>query len=163
MSAHDSKYPDEPKHKSIRVDNTGISMNWRNVILGVLTVLGTAGGYTGLRFVTCNEMDTAIKESEEKQGVALEGVRTTVEMQGEQLGGLTITVGQIERVQHQDIAHREARRVVEKAISCRPNQHRCVKRRERETERIRRINMKRLAIPKKNGGPLTPCATIDCQ
>jgi hypothetical protein len=163
MPAHDSQYPGENKPRTIRVDGTGISMNWRNFIGAVLTLLLTGGGYAGIKLVTCEQMDEAIRTSEARQGEALQGVRSMVVNQGEQLVGLTAVVGQVQDTQHMDIAVREARRVVDEEIVCRRGDDVCVENKEREKERLRRLNMRRLAMPKENGGPLDPCASTKCQ
>lgn len=163
MAAHDSQYPGEDKSKTIRVDSTGISTNWRNFIIAVTTVIATFTGYTGLRFVTCDEMDEAIGKAKAEQSRDLTSVKKEVEAQGKQLVGITVTVGQMQTVQHQDIAVREARRVVSESIKCRRGDQDCWQRFGSEMERIRRINMRRLAVPKERGGPLEPCADLNCQ
>jgi hypothetical protein len=138
-------------------------MNWRNFTGAVLTILVTSGGYAGFKLVTCEQMNEAISVSEAKQSQALEGVRSMVVSQGTQLVGLTATVNQVQETQHMDIAIREARRVVDEEIVCRRGDDTCAESKDREKERLRRLNMRRLAMPKESGGPLEPCASTKCQ
>lgn len=152
MAAHDSQYPNEDKPKTIRVDGTGVSMNWRNIIIGLLTVLGGVGGYTGISFVTEGQLETAVAKEQKAREAADTEIRQDVV-------DLTVKVDSVQSVQHMDIAHREARRVVAESIQCRRNDDGCEERRAKEQERIRRLNMKRLQAEK----PRAPCSDLSCR
>lgn len=152
MPAHDSQYPGEDKAKTIRVDSTGMSMNWRNVIVGLLTILGGVGGYTGFSFVTEGQLNDAVaieKKAREDGDAEIK----------QEVVGLSAKVGSVQSVQQMDISYREARRVVGEQIECKRNDEDCQQRKVQELERIRRLNMARLQADK----PGPPCADLTCK
>lgn len=162
MAAHDSQYPGEAKPKSIRIDPSGISMNWKNTaafISSVLAVLAGTGGYASFRLVTEQQVDQKVATSEARTIAKIDVVKKDVKKVRDEIGGpagLKATIGDVQHVQHSDIAIREARRVVEEQVQCRRNDDGCAERRAQEQERIRRLNMKRLKAK------LDPCASLVC-
>lgn len=134
----------------------GAMASWRVIFLGFLTIFGGGVGYTGWRFITVEQAEAMIVEHEEKRTVAQIALKTEVTKNTGAISGLKATIGSVQRVQHQDIAHREARRVVGEEIKCRRNDNGCEDRLVDERERIRQLNMVRLEKGK------TPCAKLQC-
>lgn len=161
MSAHDSQYPGEAKSKSIRFDPTGFSMNWRNgtILIGtVLSLLGAGGAYGGFRLVSEAQVDEKVAASKADVKKEIEVVAKAEKEDRVAIVGLTVTIGAVQTIQHRDIAHREARRVVEEQIQCRRTDNGCQDRKDDTRERIRRANMKRLAAKP----PQDPCTSLQC-
>ena len=152
MAAHDSKYPGEAKARTIRVDGSGVSMNWRNIVIGVLTVIGGIGGYTGFSFVTVGQLDARMADEQKARKDGDAAIQKEVV-------GLTVRVASVQQVQQMDISYREARRVVGEQFDCRGDDEGCLQRKELELERIRRLNMARLQADK----PEPPCSDLSCR
>ena len=160
MPAHDSQYPGEVTSKSFRVDSTGVSLNWRNstyFAAVMLSLLAGTGGYASVRLVTAEQVDEKVEASEARQDRKIDVVKQSVKESQEAIVGLTATVGDVQLVQHSDIAHREARRVVDEQMQCRREDAICQDRRDSERERIRRLNVKRLQAK------LDPCVSLLCE
>lgn len=150
--AHSVKYEDEKGKRYFRIDLSGMSLSWRVILIIFGTIFGGGGTLAGVHFATSEEVDYKIADSI-KAVVTSENTRhkkldKTVNKHTKQIGAITGKIDSIQTVQHMDIAVREARRVTAHIKAS--------ERRQRELERIRRINMLRLA----NKGEV--CSTIDC-
>lgn len=158
-TAHVPRYEEEPDNikKSIRMDSTGISSNWRMILLIAATLLG-GGSVFGWKIVPAingedNETTQAIRKHEE--GPAHTQLNVTLKNQGKQITANTETLNDVsnqltdvQTTQNSAYARQEARRVTEEIKSR--------DKREREYDRIVRINFSRL----KKGRE--PCSNIDC-
>lgn len=146
---------------SVAADRSGmtVGMPWGAWALAATLLLGGGTAVAGWRLVTCDQLDKAIATSEAKQAAPVKSLSQKVDTQGRQIGALTATIGNVQKVQHQDIAFREARRVVDGAIRCGSRDLECQKQLIEERERIRQLNMRRLA----SNPPLDPCADLLCR
>jgi len=162
MPAHDSQYPDEHKPRSFRVDPSGISMNWRytSVAVGaIFAAFAGTGGYASFRLVTEAQVNQKIVASESRTTREVKAVDDKVEVLKTEISGpagLKATIGDLQHVQHSDIAIREARRVVDEEVACRRNDDECQERKDYQRERLRRTNMERLKNKRE------PCASLVC-
>lgn len=134
---------------SIRPIADNIIKNWKLFAAVIVVLGGGSGTYAAFDFITCDEVDrklTSVKESIEIK----ENERHTKlnKELANQFTKLNSNITDIQTVQHQDIAAREARRVTEKIYPLR--------KRLDEMDRIRRINLKRLFERK------DPCSTVEC-
>jgi hypothetical protein len=138
--------PSGEKTKVFKSDGTGmrITLGWKGWAILLTTLLAGGGSVTGLSFVTEGQLDEAIVKSEKKQTDRVEEVKTEVGKNRKSIESLVVTVQSVQEVQHVDVAHREARRVVEEELACGSNQKVCREKRIEKIERLRRINMKRL-------------------
>lgn len=153
-----SVIPKGQKTKKIESDKTGlrITMSWKGWGTLVVFLLTGGGGAVGLNFVTDSQLEKRFNASEKKQTERVESVKIEVEKNRESIETLTITVNGVRDVQHADVAHREARRVVEEQLICNSTQKLCREKRTEKIERLRRINIKRL----KNGRET--CDQLNC-
>lgn len=152
--------PEQQELEELRAkDKRTFSIDLDKKVLTILAtlVLGT-GGYGGYNLVTEAQMKKEIAASEEKQSEKVEVVKDEVKKNTGAIEGLTATIGDVQEVQHMDIAVREARRVVDEQVKCRRGDDGCHDRKVRDLERVRRTNMKRL----KAKPPLEPCASLAC-
>lgn len=150
-----------PPGEKIRVfqsDGTGmrVTMGWKGWGTLLVALLAGGGGVTGFSVVTGGDLDEKISKSEQKQTERVEEVKQEVEKNRESINDLTATVKSVQEVQHIDVAHREARRVVEEQMVCNLSQKSCRRKRTEKIERLRRINMKRLKDKRET------CDHLDC-
>lgn len=153
-----SVLPPGEKTKAIETDKTGlrITMGWKGWGTVVLILLTGGGGVAGFSLVTDSDLDQRIAASEKKQLDRVEDVKSEVGKNRKSIDLLTVTVKSVQEVQHVDVAHREARRVVEEQLDCNMNQKACRAKRTEKIERLRRINMKRLKEGRET------CDLLDC-
>lgn len=135
-----------------------LTLSWKAwaAVIGFIA-LGS-GSYAGWRLVTCDQLQEAIIASEQKQSEPVSELRTQVSKQGMQIDLLSNTIDEVQQTQHMDIANREARRVISESVKCRINDQSCTDRRDSEIERIRRLNMRRLASKPQ----VAPCSDLMC-
>jgi len=147
----------DKKTKVFQSDSTGlrVTMGWRGWAILLTTLLAGGSGATGLTLVTGGQLDEAIIKSEKKQTDRVQEVKTEVGKNRESIEILTATVKSVQDVQHTDVAHREARRVVEEQMIC-SNKKTCLEKRTEKIERLRRINIKRLKAGRET------CDRLDC-
>lgn len=150
--------PQSKKTKVFKSDGTGlqITMGWRGWVILLTTLLAGGGSVTGFGLVTGGQLDEAIVRSEKKQTDRVEEVKVEVGKNRKSIEVLTVTVKGVRDVQHADVAHREARRVVEEQMVCNSNKKTCLEKRTEKIERLRRINMKRLKNSRET------CDQLDC-
>lgn len=150
--------PQGEKTKVFKSDGTGlqITMGWRGWAILLTTLIAGGGSVTGFGLVTGGQLDKAIIRSEKKQIDRVEEVKEEVGKNRESIEVLTVTVKSVQDVQHTDVAHREARRVVEEQMNCNSNRKTCVEKRTEKIERLRRINIKRLKTGRET------CDQLDC-
>lgn len=148
----------DKKTKVFQSDSTGlqITMGWRGWAILLTTLLAGGGGATGLTLVTGGQLDEAIVKSERKQIDRVQEVKSEVGKNRKSIDKLTTTVKSVQDVQHTDLAHREARRVVEEGLICNSSQKACRAKRIEKVERLRKINMKRLSDGR------STCDQLDC-
>lgn len=150
--------PPGEKPKMIQSDGTGlrISMGWKGWGAVVAVLLTSGGSVAGFNIVTEGQLDQKISASERKQTDRVDEVKAEVGKNRASIETLTATVQSVQDVQHMDVAHREARRLVEDLMVCNANHKSCQRKRTEKIERLRRINMKRLKDKRET------CNRLDC-
>jgi len=118
------------------------------IIVIVILIGGGAGGLGLSNFFNGPKIDAASKEPSEVFNVRFERLETGQAVNTQKIEKLDEQVGQIQEVQHSDIARTEARRVTGKIANR--------KRREKEYDRLVERNKKRL----KKGRD--PCQDLEC-
>lgn len=160
--ASDSGWPRRSKHFQQEPGGFYASHRVWGAIAGVIMAILTGGAtYSGWQLVTQKQLDESINEAKAEQAVVNEEVSSALTTQGETIVVVSATVKRVQEVQHLDIAQREARRVVDEAIQCRRYDNGCRDRRDREIERIRRLNTERLGA-KREEDRKPPCADLAC-
>lgn len=152
MAAHDSIIPgidEKPRH--MRWDDKGGSLSWagwRRLAIAILMVLGVPTGYAGFQFVT----QADLQASEARQNGKVQEVKAEVK---KDIAGIHVKIGQLDEkvdgvqdFQVKQDARQEARRITERI------QNRTT--REREYDRLRELNQKRIKDGK------DPCTTLTC-
>jgi len=158
MPVHDEVLPKDSKRRSIRVDSTGASMNWRTItiVIGVLLGGGT-GGTTYLNYLLADSKE--FKKFRKQNDIEHVQLEKKISVNAENVKQLDDKVTALQTVQHRDYAVREARRIVNEKFKCNiRNSERCQNERDQAIERIRRKNIKRL----QSKIPQEVCSDLDC-
>jgi hypothetical protein len=145
------------KVKYIKVQNGGLEISWRTLLMAVAVVLTGGGAVGALSFASESFVEEKVQESadeiETKQRARGDRLDVTLDRHedttnGQVIGEVQLDVNAIQKVQHQQYARDEARRVTAKIGS------RSL--REETYDRLVDLNLARL----KNDKP--PCANLDC-
>lgn len=140
-------------------DKRNFSIDLDKRVIGIIaTIFTVCSGYGGWQLVTKAQLDERTAEIKAEARDERDELKQDVQKNTAAIVVVSATVKQVQEVQHLDVAHREARRVVEDAIKCRRNDNGCQDRRDRELERIRQLNMRRLQAKR----PRPPCANLAC-
>lgn len=134
----------------------GLIVSWKTAAFALLVVLGGGGGYTSFQFVTQQQLDEKTKELEQKASQERSDLQQSVQGNADAIIVVTAKIEQVQEVQYMDIAFRESNRVIDETIKCRAKDSTCLRNRDVERERVRRLNVRRLA----NGEP--PCSDLKC-
>jgi hypothetical protein len=154
-----SSIPPKEKKRYIKVQNGGVEISWRTLLMAVAVVLTGGGSVGALSFASENfveekvqesadEIETKQKARDDQLDVTLDQHADTIKTNGKVIGEVQLDVNAIQRIQHQQYARDEARRVTAKIGS------RSL--REETYDRLVDLNLARL----KNDKP--PCANLDC-
>lgn len=133
----------------------------KKVVIAILTIVFGGGGYSGWQLVTKAQLDEKAAEIKAEAKEERKTLSKNVQMVSAKVDTNTETIQAVQEVQHMDIAVREARRVVDENIKCRRGDNGCEDRKDREKERVRRLNMARLGAKKKEDRR-PPCADLAC-
>lgn len=126
-------------------------------IIGV--ILSIISAYGGWQLVTKAQLDERTAEIKAVAKEERKVLARAVDSNTIAIVEVADTVKQVREVQNLDVAHREARRVVDESVRCRRGDDSCQGRRDDELERVRQLNMKRLQADK----PKPPCADLACR
>ena len=140
-------------YRNFRLDAQGIIANWKS--LGVLLTLLLGGGGSWLAWDVANEDEVdnrIVKHATDERSYEDERYQRhdrIIVNNSKAINGLVDTVGEIQSVQHKQVAREEARRVTSE-INDR-------ERRELEYDRLADQNMRRLRAGR------DPCSTVTCE
>jgi hypothetical protein len=154
-----SSIPPKAKKRHITVENGGVALSWRTLLTALVVVLGGGGTVGGLSLASKCDVDEHVQESadeieakqkarDDQMDVTLEQHAATIKTNGKVIAEVKIDVNAIQKIQHQQYARDEARRVTKDII---PRS-----RREKAYDSMVDLNLTRLD----NGKP--PCANLDC-
>lgn len=144
-----------PTIKIFELNGNHVTTNWKVVITFLMVLIGGTGGYAGFRLVSYAEAEAMISKAEEKSNSKYDSLSKNVEGNTKAIGKVLDVVQDVQERQHEDIASREARRLVQE-IECKKWDRGCERKKDEARDRIRRINKNRLKAKKEL------CATINC-
>jgi sortase (surface protein transpeptidase) len=141
------------------VENGGLSASWRAVITVAAVLLGGGGTWTAIDFASKEYVDESIEANTAKiidaEDAKMDEIdksvqknSTELKQHGRVIGEVRIDIGEIQKVQHQQYARDEARRVTSSI------KNRSL--REQTYDRLVDLNLARLRNDK------APCANFDC-
>jgi len=144
-----------PTIKIFELNGNHVTTNWKVVITFLMILIGGTGGYAGFRLVSYAEAEEMISKAKKESDTKYESLSKNVDNNTETIGKVLTVVQDVQERQHEDIASREARRLVED-IECKKWDRECEHKKDQARDRIRRINKNRLRDKKEL------CATINC-
>lgn len=144
-----------PTIKIFELNGNHVTANWKVVIPFILALIGGTGGYASWRLVSYAEAEEMISKAKKESDHKYDSISKNVKNNTKTIGTVLDVVEEVRDRQHDDIAIREARRLVEE-IECKKWDRGCEYKKDQARERIRRINKDRLKAKKEL------CATINC-
>ena len=144
-----------PTIKIFELNGNHVTTNWKVIITFLVILVGGTGGYAGFRLVSYAEAEAMISEAKKESDHKYESISKNVNKNTKAIGKVLKVVTDVQERQHEDIASREARRLVQE-IECKKWDRSCERKKDLARDRIRRINNNRLKAKKEL------CATINC-